>query len=253
MEGKLLFLGTGSSVGVPVVTCKCDVCRSSNPHNHRLRPSVLIKAGNKQILIDAGPDFRMQALKNGIDHLDAILLTHTHFDHIAGIDDLRVFYFLKKQLLPCLLSKETMDELKLRYHYMFEGKERFIFQVLEKDFGTVEFADMRFSYLSYLQNGMKVNGFRLGNLAYVLDIYEYTDEVFAALKGVEILVLSALRRTTSPAHLSFQQAIDFAKKTEAKQIFFSHLSHDVDHEEENRLLPPNIRLAYDGQEISFGF
>ncbi len=258
MHGKLLFLGTGASMGTPVITCRCATCLSPNPLNKRLRPSALLKIGGKQFLIDVGPDFREQALRIGLASLDGLILTHTHFDHIAGIDDLRVFYFLHKKTLPCLLSKESLADLKARYHYFFEGVKddvmgtgRFHFHVLDGDFGSTDFEGFRIHYLSYVQNNMKVLGFRIGNLAYVLDIREESREILKALKGVEILILSALRYTPSPAHFSLEQAVEFAKKVGAKKTWFSHIAHELDHDGASQKIPPQMQLAFDGLEIPF--
>jgi len=256
--GKLLFLGTGASMGTPVMTCSCAVCCSKDPHNHRLRPSALIRLGGKQVLIDAGPDLRTQALRAGINHLDGVILTHTHFDHIAGLDDLRVFYFLHKKRLPCLVSQATMNDIKIHYHYFFHGAKddvmggsRLDFQILEGDFGSTEFCGFKWSYLSYIQNNMKVTGLRIGNLAYVLDIRDPSEKVIKSLSGVEILILSALRYTPSPAHFSLSEAVSFARRIKAKKTWFSHIAHEVDHAEASKELPADIGLAYDGLEIEF--
>lgn len=245
-------------MGTPVITCECAVCRSKNPHDHRMRPAGLMTVGGKRFLFDTGPDLRAQMLKHHIMDLDAVILTHTHFDHIAGIDDLRVFYFLHHKTLPCMLSQDSYDDLKLRYAYFFRkseddvmGPSRFDFHILKDDFGTAEFQGLKWSYLSYLQNNMKVTGYRLGKFAYVLDIHDYSEKVIEALKGVEVLVLSALRYTPSPAHLSIEEAVEFSRKVGAKMTWFSHIAHNLDHEEANRKLPPNMKLAYDGMEIIF--
>ncbi len=247
-KAELLFLGTGASMGTPVVTCTCPVCLSKNPFNRRLRPSALLTVGEKRFLIDAGPDFRQQALHYEIHDLDGVLITHTHFDHIAGLDDLRVFYFLQNKRLPCLLSKESMQEVQTLFHYFKEGT-RFKYQVFENDFGWVEFEGLKFQVLSFVQNEMKVTGYRLGSFAYVLDIKEHTSHVYEALKGVETLVLSALRPASSKAHLSLDEAVSFAKKIGAKMTWLSHVAHEIDHEETNHQLPKNIQLAYDGLGI----
>lgn len=258
MEGKFLFLGTGSSMGTPVVTCECAVCLSKDPHDHRMRPAGLMTIDGRRFLFDAGPDFRAQALKYNVRDLNAVIFTHTHFDHIAGIDDLRVFYFIHHKTLPCMLSHESYEDIKLRYDYFFRksedntvGPSRFDFQVLQNDFGTFEFQGLSWNYLSYMQNHMKVTGYRLGKFAYVLDIHDYSEKVIEALKGVEVLVLSALRYTRSPAHLSIEEAVDFSRKVGAKMTWFSHIAHNLEHQEANQKLPPDIRLAYDGLEIIF--
>ena len=256
MKNSFLFLGTGASMGTPVVTCKCEVCTSSDPLNHRLRPAGLLKLGDERFLIDTGPDFRHQALKYGIDRLDGVLITHTHFDHIAGLNDLRVYYFLQKKTLPCLLSQESYDELKKTHGYIFNqskddvmGGSRFDFKIIKKDFGVEKFGGHSWETMAFEQGGMKVTGFRLGSFAYVMDLKHFSPEIYQALKGVEVLVMSALRYKSSPAHLSMDEAIAFAAKIGAGQTWFSHIAHDVDHAKTNEQLPAGVKLAYDGLEI----
>ncbi len=255
MTYRFRFLGSGGSMGVPVIGCKCEVCHSKDIKNKRTRPSGLLQVNGKKILIDVGPDFHTQALKNDIDHLDGVMLTHTHYDHIAGLDELRIYYYRQKKALPCLVSKETLEDLKLRYHYFFSPKEdemhsaKLQFNILPKDFGEMEFCGLPIKYLSYKQAGMKVTGFRVGAFSYVTDIQEYSDDVIKALEGTKILVLSALRWTKSPVHFSLEEAINFAKKVGAEKTFFTHIAHDLDHEKTNQKLPGAMQLSYDGLEI----
>lgn len=253
MERSFLFLGTGGSMGVPAISCQCPVCKSDSIFNKRSRPAGLLKIGKKQFLIDTGPDFRMQALHFGIDHLDGVLITHTHFDHIAGFDDLRAYYFLQDRKPHCLLSKESFDEIKIRLHYLFDdSKCKWAnFKVLDEDFGKVTFEGVQFDYMTFFQAEMKVTGYRCDNFAYVSDIRRYDQEVIKALQGVDILVLSALRHTSSEVHFSINEAITFARSTGAKKTFFTHIAHDLDHDETNSILPEDIRLAHDGLEINF--
>jgi len=256
---KLLFLGTGGSMGVPVIGCHCPVCTSTDPHNKRLRPSALIQANGKKLLIDCGPDYRQQALRYGIEQLDGVVLTHAHNDHTAGIDELRVYYMHTHQSLPLLLSPETAQDLKARFAYIFT-KERFYkllptFDLCELtgDVGEMEFLGFPIGYYSYFQAGMKVQGFRFGNLAYVSDIHDYDESIFPFLEGIEILILSALRLQPSPLHFTVDEAAAFAKKTTAKMTWLSHLAHELDYNETNQRLPGNVQLAYDGLEIDFTF
>lgn len=256
-QGHFRFLGTSGSMGIPVIGCHCAVCQSESPCNQRTRTSGLISIGNKKLLIDCGPDFRMQALRYHIESLDGLLLTHTHHDHIAGVDELRVYYMVHKVPMPCLLSEESSIDLKTRYNYIFDEPmknkmtTRMSFQVLKGHRGITDFLGVKIQYVTYEQGGMLVNGYRLGNFAYISDIKNYPETLFDDLKGVEILVVSALRETSSPMHFRIDEAVQFSKRVGASQTWLTHIAHELDHETTNARLPPNIRMAYDGLELSF--
>jgi phosphoribosyl 1,2-cyclic phosphate phosphodiesterase len=261
MNATFLFLGTGSSTGVPVIGCSCSVCLSASPFNKRLRASGLIRVGKKQFIIDVGPDFRCQALQWGITRLDAVILTHTHFDHIGGIDDLRALSFFQKEKIPCLLSRETLEELKVRYHYLMQMKEeeeervipyaQLDFKIIQSDFGKVEWQGHSWKYVSYFQIGMKVTGYLLGDFAYISDIREYSSAVIDALRGTKTLILGALRYTPSKGHFSIEEAIIFAKEVGAERTYLTHIGHELDHEKVQKRLPSGIFLSYDGLELEF--
>lgn len=260
MKAKLLFLGTGASTGIPMIGCRCSVCRSSFKKNKRLRPSVLFKIAKKNLLIDVAPDFREMALKYRIEGLDGLLLTHVHYDHIGGLDDLRSFYLTDRKPIHCLLAQNSFQEMKSRYEYLFEKREHktslsveLKFKVLKKAFGKVNFEGIEIAYFSYFQKKMKVTGYRFGDVAYVTDISEYDQELLEALKGVRVLIVSALRETPSPVHFNFKKAIAFAKKIKAKKVYFTHIAHEVDHVQTSKLLPPHMQLAFDGLEIEFDY
>lgn len=258
MKGKLQFLGTGGSVGVPVIGCSCAVCHSSDPMNQRLRPSAIMHIDHRQFLVDAGPDFRMQALRYGITHLDGLLLTHAHHDHTAGFDDLRPIYYRRQSPLPILLSPETARDVQQRYYYLFQptpGQEhfesRFDLQLLPEEQGEVIFENIPVGYVTYSQGGMLVNGFRIGNMAYISDIRHFNPSLFTYMKGIRYLIVSALRYIPSPLHFSVDEAIDFAKQLKAERVWLTHISHDLEHHQTNAYLPANMCLAYDGLEIEF--
>lgn len=252
MKGKLIFLGTGGSVGVPVIGCSCEVCHSSDTANQRLRPSALLRIDQRQFLIDAGPDFRMQALRIGLAKLDGLLLTHAHHDHTAGIDDLRPIYYRRQNPLPVLLSAETAQDIRMRYNYLFQSTvPRFYLQLLPDQAGAVVFENIPIQYVTYIQGGMLVNGYRIGDLAYLSDIRHFSPSIFEHLEGVRYLVISALRHTPSPLHFSVDEAIDFARQLKAEKVWLTHISHELEHHQTNAYLPAHIRLAYDGLEIDF--
>ncbi len=259
MKGRLTFLGTGGSMGVPVIGCPCAVCHSILLYNQRLRPSVLIQVAHKQFLIDAGPDFRLQALRHGITTLDGLLLTHAHHDHTAGIDDLRPIYYQRKTPLPILLSEKTAHDIQKRYSYIFQsnsGKEPFVprlkLQLLPNaQTGHLLFEEILIHYVTYTQGGMAVNGYRIGDLAYLSDIRHFSPSIFDDLQGVRYLIISSLRYTPSPLHLSVDEAIDFARQLKAEQVWLTHLSHELEYRQASAYLPANIHLAYDGLKIEF--
>lgn len=244
-------------MGIPYIGCSCKVCMSTNVKNKRLRPSILIEKNEKRYLVDSGPDFRAQALKYQIDRIDGLLLTHTHYDHIAGLDELRIYTFIHKKPIPCLLSQESLQELKVRYHYFLPPHEKddiyepkLQFQILEGDRGETTFEGLDVVYCSYDQIGMKVNGFRFGTFAYVTDILDYKEEIFTTLKGAETLVISGRRWEKSKAHISMEEGIEIGKKIGAKKTFFTHISHEVEQNEMSAKLPDGFFLAYDGLEIN---
>lgn len=258
MESTFLFLGTGGSLGVPVVGCSCPICLSHDKKNKRLRSSALITTGNKKFLIDCGPDFRQQALTQGINSIDGCLITHIHHDHTASIDELRVFTFTKKKALPCLMSPETASDIRRRFDYLFLESERekrslsiLDIHELPKKSGKINFEGVEVIYVGYEQSGTSVTGYRFGDLSYISDIKIYDEDIFDFLKGTKILIVSALRFTHSNLHFSVDEAIDFSKKIGASKTYLTHLSHELDFEKTSAYLPDNVHLGYDG--LSFNF
>jgi len=257
-QGKFLFLGTGASMGVPVVGCHCATCKSKNPCNNRMRSSALISYSNRDILIDSGPDFRTQGLRFGIDNIDGIIFTHAHYDHTAAVDELRIFTLRSGQPLPCLLSNDTLRDLRVRFYYIFEAPgtaqkitTNLVPQILEGKNGEASFLGLQIKYTTYSQENTLVNGFRFGSLAYITDIKNYDDEIFKMLAGVDTLILGALRIKPSNLHFSLDEAVAFAEKVQAKKTWLTHIAHELEHDEINKILPPQIALSYDGLELSF--
>lgn len=258
-QGKFLFLGSGGSMGIPIIGCECPICTSDSSFNKRLRPSALITLGEKTVLVDCGPDFRLQALGYGIKTLDGVIITHAHQDHTGGIDDLRIYTFRRGGTpLPCLLSKSTLDDLKYRFYYIYKDagdyqKLTTAFEniVLDGTEGNLNFLGMDIQYVTYEQGGMPVNGFRFGDLAYLTDIKNFDESIFKSLKNLKTLIISALRFIPSHLHLSVDEAVDFAHRVGAEQTYFTHIGHELEYEKTNAVLPANIQLAYDGLELTF--
>lgn len=258
IQAQFTFMGTGGSMGVPLIGCHCATCSSCLSENKRLRPSGLIQIASKNFIFDVGPDFRTQALQFGVEKIDGVLLSHAHADHIAGIDDLRAYYFLAKSKVPCLLSQQTFDELKLRYPYLHKPinaqnslAAQLDFYVLPEEFGSIFFQGVRWYYFSYLHAGVKVTGFRLGNLAYVSDIRYYSNQVIEMLVGVEILILSVHRKKATQVHFGIEEAVELSSLVKPKKTYFTHLSHDFEHMAESAMLPSGFELACDGKRIFF--
>lgn len=245
-------------MGTPVIGCCCEVCHSEDQHNMRFRSSALFIIDDQRILVDCGPDFKQQALKYNIELIEGLIFTHAHNDHTAGIDELRVICLRSGKVIPCLLSADTAKDLKTRFRYLFEERgpyaglvARLAMQEFERDRGEVVFQGIRIGYASYRQLGMRVDGLRFGDLAYISDIKDYQDSIFTDLKGVKTLVLSALRFQSTKMHFSVDEAIAFAQKVGAEKTWLMHVSHELDHAKGNAYLPDNIRIAYDGLQLDF--
>lgn len=252
MDEKFVFTGTGGSMGVPIIGCKCDVCLSRAQENKRMRSAGVLYANGKAIAVDMGPDFRTQCLSYGITHLDGVLITHTHADHINGIDDIRIFSFRKKGPVPCLLSQESVQDIEARFHYFLPPQSKFPhldLQIVEEPFGEVDFIGIPLTTVSYTQATMEIMGFRYKNFAYITDIQKYSDEIFQYLQGVDTLVISALRWTPSLVHFTIDDALSFIDKVSAKKALLTHISHDLEHHNTNERLPKGVSVAYDGLEV----
>ncbi|MBK9174793.1 MAG: MBL fold metallo-hydrolase [Flavobacteriales bacterium] len=249
----LEFLGTGTSQGVPVIGCACSVCRSNDPHDQRLRTSALLHAGGKQLLIDAGPDLRQQLLRARVDRLDAVLLTHEHMDHISGIDDLRALNFRMKRPMDLISGPATLDAIRRVYSYAF-AKERYP-GVPELNLVPIEgrsfSADgIRLDVIHVMHHRMPVLGFRVGGLAYITDAKTIDAEEVERLRGVDTLVLNALRIEEHVSHLNLKEALAMVERIAPKRAFFTHISHLLGrHDDVSRGLPGNVALAYDGLRV----
>jgi len=256
MEGQLTFLGTGTSMGVPTLGCSCAVCASDDPHDKRLRPSVLLRwheRGRERVaIIDTGPDFREQALRNGLTRVDAVFYTHSHADHIMGLDDLRPLSFTAYREdgpIPLYVSAETAAVLEHIYDYTFSPQATYpnrarvqIHPLAER----IAIHGVEFLRIPIMHGQMEIAGFRFGNAAYLTDVSDIPEQSFALLKGLDHLVLSALRHKPHPTHATVEQALGWARRIGAKQTWLTHIAHELGHKQTNQALPAGVALAYDG-------
>lgn len=246
---RATFLGTGTSTGVPVVTCDCAVCISSDPLNQRLRPSLLLEWDGATVLIDTSTDLRQQALRQGLRRLDAVLLTHAHADHIMGFDELRLFKRRQRGPIPVYGSVPTLAGLRRSFWYAFEdvqtggGKPSVD---LHEVVGPFPLLGRSIVPVDVLHGRLPVTGWRIGVFAYVTDVSRIPETSYDSLAGLDVLVLSALRHRPHPTHLTLAQAVEEARRIGARRTYFTHMSHDVDHAEVAASLPTGITLAHDG-------
>jgi len=251
---KVTFLGTGTSQGIPVIGCSCEVCHSTDPKDSRLRTSVLLSKGSVNIAIDCGPDFRQQMLKAGVSHLNAVLLTHEHNDHVIGMDDVRPFNFSSGTNMPIYATEQVQAKIKARFAYVFAsnpypGAPRLELHTIRKD-KAFWVSKIQIKPIEVIHGRLPVLGFRFGDFSYVTDAKTITESEFEKLKGTKILVLSALHHNTHHSHLSLSEALEWIEKIAPEKAYLLHLSHKMGcHEAVSSRLPENVALAYDGLTI----
>ena len=252
---KVYFLGTGTSQGIPVIGSNHSVCLSDNPKDKRLRVSVLIHTEDTSIVIDCGPDFRQQMLSSKCKKVDAILFTHEHADHTAGIDDIRPYNF-KQGKVPIYAHSRVLENLKKRFDYIFETENRYPGAPLvdaKEVVNNVPFkiGDINVIPVNAYHANLQVFGYRMDNLAYLTDVKTIEPEEIQKIKGVDILVINALREEPHHSHFCLQEALDFVTLVQPKKTYFTHISHLLGfHDVVEKKLPPNVFLAYDNLEIS---
>jgi len=247
---RITFLGTGTSHGVPMIGCDCATCRSTDPHDARLRPSVYLETDTAHVLIDAGPDLRAQALRFGITRVDAILFTHGHADHILGLDDVRRFNAIMQKPMPCYGDAHTLEDIRRTFHYVFDpatpkGGGLPALDLLPIK-GTIRVNDLDVQPVPLWHGQRAILGFRAGRFAYLTDCNRLDDAAWAMLGGLDVLVLDALRVRAHPTHFSLAEATEVAKKIGAGRTFFTHMCHDLLHASTNARLPQGMALAHDG-------
>lgn len=249
---EIIILGCGTSTGVPVIGCHCQVCDSTDPKNRRTRSSALVRSGGQSILIDTSTDLRLQALSNSIEKIDAVLFTHAHADHIHGIDDLRTFNMLQKGSIPCFGSETTMKRIKKTFDYIFinDGRDgwkpNLTANIVDSAF---EFSGIEITPVEIIHGKAPIFGYRIGRAAYITDCSLIPESSVDKLKGVDVLVIGALRYKHHPTHFTVEQAIEASRKIGPKRTILTHLGHSLDYAKDNWTLPPGIELAYDGMRV----
>lgn len=250
---KITFLGTGTSQGIPMIASNAPVCLSNNSKDKRLRSSIMISWDDIRYIIDCGPDFRQQMLRENIQAINGVLFTHEHSDHTAGIDDLRPYTY-KMGEVPIYAQERVIESLKIRFSYIFETENRYA--------GAPKLTENIIDSNSFMLNGvcvipitvmhgkLPITGYRFGNVAYITDLKTMSDQEKKKLEGLDILIVNALRITTHPTHLNLEEAIGFVNEIKPKRAYFTHISHKLGfHDEVEKILPENIFLSYDGLEI----
>jgi phosphoribosyl 1,2-cyclic phosphate phosphodiesterase len=258
-QSQLILLGTGTSNGVPMIGCHCDVCESTNPKNQRSRSGVLVQGPAGNFLIDTPPEVRLQLIREKIDSVRAAVFTHGHADHLFGLDDLRIFSYYQKEVIPIYCEAETENRIRKSFDYAFSDPAE------ARHFGAVPQFSVRpigiepFELLGLwvrpirLWHGeMPVLGYRINNVAFCTDVSRIPDESWPLLEGLDVLVLDALREKPHPTHFSLSQAIEVAERLEPRQTYFTHVSHMLEYQATNARLPPGMALAYDGLRIPLG-
>lgn len=250
------MLGTGTSQGVPVIACPCMVCSSLNPKDIRLRSSILVESETTTIVIDSGPDFRQQMLRHNVKRIDAVLFTHEHKDHIAGLDDVRAFNFIQNSAVDIYGRNQVLDALKKEFHYAF-AEEKYpgvpLLNLIEIDQKPFRIGDIDIVPIQVMHYKMPVFGFRFNQLTYITDANYISPVELEKIKGSDIFILNALRIEKHISHYNLDEAIAIANEVNANKTYFTHISHLMGlHSDVEENLPDSIRLAYDGLQFEIG-
>ncbi len=250
---KITFLGTGTSQGIPVISCSCEVCTSKNPKDNRLRVSVMIEEEGKNFVIDSGPDFRQQMLREKVKSLSAVVFTHEHKDHIAGLDDVRAFNYFSGNPIDVYGDERVHIALRREYHYAFSGVNypgipKLNVHLIDKNPFDVQ--GVKFIPIEVLHYQLPVLGFRVNDFTYITDANYISDEELLKIKGTKVLVLNALRKEKHISHFTLNEAIELIEKLKPERAYLTHISHQLGlHDEVSKELPENVYLAYDGLQI----
>jgi phosphoribosyl 1,2-cyclic phosphate phosphodiesterase len=257
MNATLTVLGSGTSMGVPTVGCSCAVCTSPDPHDRRLRPSIMVQWDGHTVVIDTSPDFREQAIREQIRRIDAVLYTHGHADHILGLDDVRPLSFPRVTgggKIPLYATEKTANVLRSVFRYIFDGDYKYgglaQVEIFNID-APIGLFGAKFVPLVVNHGDYPIEAYRFGSAAYLTDFSSIPAETMAQLRGLDILILDALRHHPHPTHSTLENSLKIVERLEPKRAFFTHMSHDLPHEATNASLPENVRLSYDGLKLEF--
>jgi phosphoribosyl 1,2-cyclic phosphate phosphodiesterase len=260
MQATLTFLGTGTSMGVPTLGCTCAVCQDAvipGSKNRRTRPSIRLSYNDHTVLIDTGPDFHAQAIRESIQRVDAVLYTHHHADHILGMDDLRPLSFCNPAGIPLYADEKTAEVLRRVFSYTFRTVNRYPtsarvdIHILPPAPGAVTLFGADFQRIPVTHGSETITGYRFGSAAYLTDLSDLPAESIPLLQNLDILILDALRREPHPSHSHLEKSIAFVEQLKPRRAFFTHMGHELDHAATEAILPPHIRLAYDGLQLNF--
>ena len=251
---NILFLGSGTSTGVPSLCCNCNVCRSVNPKNKRLRSSILVRNDKNHLLIDTSTDLRQQCLVNNINHIDQVLYTHHHADHVNGIDELRSFNYFNNTAIPCYGNKQTIREIKKNFNYIFNGTTQVGGGLPKLSLCTINgktftLGGVYITPLNIIHGSLTILGYKLNNCAYITDCSGMPNETKKQLKNLDILILNALGFDPHPTHFSLSQALDAVEELKPKRTILTHINHKFDHDTVLAGLPEGVEIAYDGLAI----
>jgi phosphoribosyl 1,2-cyclic phosphate phosphodiesterase len=250
---KITVLGSGTSVGVPAIGCHCAVCTSTDPRDNRLRPSILVSYDGRNVLVDTGPDFRTQALRARIERVDAIVYTHSHADHMMGLDDVRPFNFRQSGAIPVYAAEDTMAAIRRCFAYIFDGVQRNTnipkLETRIVDGTPFELFGVEFLPVPVIHGAQQIYGYRFGRAAYLTDHSEIPETSMKMLRELDVLFLDALRYKPHPTHTTVERSLQTVEALKPRRAYFTHICHDLGHERAESMLPPHVRLAYDGLEI----
>jgi len=253
MAMEITFLGTGTSGGVPLIGCQCEVCKSTDPRDKRLRTAILIKTDTLNLVTDCGPDFRQQMLREDVRKLDGILMTHPHKDHTAGLDDIRAYNFINKKPVDIYCDSLSEEGIREQYSYIFQDTDypylpRINFIRIDKE--PFKIGELEVLPLEVMHAAMPVKGYRFGDLTYITDAKTITEEEKAKMKGTKILIVNALRPEPHYSHFNIEEALHFAAEIKPETTYLIHMSHQFGlHAETEKQLPPGFKVAYDGLKI----